>query len=90
MTSNAAIEQINKAIDEYDNGVISRVALATVVGETVATLEEDVRQSAFNEGYQASEDDAADEEDEYELDIDLDAADMVDDDPASDDHDINF
>jgi hypothetical protein len=86
MTSNAAIEQINKAIDEYDNGVISRTALATVVGETVATLEEDVRQSAFNEGYQACDDDvnAEDEEDEYELDIDLDAVD------DTDDHDINF
>lgn len=81
MNSQLAQKLLNEYVDEYDNGTITRVDLATKMEEVVEELENDTQVSAYNQGRK----DEAEEHGEIELDIDLDHPDDREDDLELDD-----
>ena len=63
MTLEQAMKQIDKAINEYDDGVIQRSSLSTVITETLKTYSDE----SYDTGYRAGLDDtgAVEPEDEF-------------------------
>jgi len=68
VNSQLATKLLNEYVDDYDNGTITRVDLATRLEEVVEELESDTEVAAYNRG----RDDEAEESGEIELDVDLD------------------
>jgi flagellar biosynthesis/type III secretory pathway protein FliH len=69
------IEQINKAIDDYDNGKLTRAGLSVTVREVIEKSANEAYEAGHSEGWDDGYADAENEidpDDEIELDIDLD------------------
>ena len=71
------IEAINKAIDAYDNGTMTRAGLSIEVRAAV----EAAANTAYDNGLEHGYNNADDDDDEIELDIDLDNIDEDEDTP---------
>ena len=85
MNSQIAQKVLNEYIDDYDNGTITRVDLATRLEEVVEELEADTSVSAYNQGRK----DEAEEAGEIELDINLEEQDAREDDLELDDDELD-
>jgi hypothetical protein len=68
MDMSKAVEQIERAINEYDEGAISRVALSTVVTETLKTMGDAAYSAGMDDADAAHDDDVV----EFEAEMDLD------------------
>lgn len=71
MDKTLAVAEIDKALTKFDDGILSRVDFVREVGDILDVLINDVEMRSFDEGMQEARD-QYDDEDEYELDIDLD------------------
>jgi hypothetical protein len=73
------IEQINKGIDDYDNGKLSRTDLSVLIRSVVEKSATEAYEAGHAEGWDEGFADAEDNEDEDEIELDIDLDNISDD-----------